>query len=108
MNDMDKKFKSRRPENKTKDHGEKAEDHYEKVRDFKEEKFLRRYRFAHLRNDSNVPMSIRNVDRHGLVNLTHDKVKALDRLKIPPYLLYALFLTCFFYLTAVYFENEEL
>jgi hypothetical protein len=53
-------------------------------------------------------MSIRNVDRHGLENLKHDPVKALDRLKIPPYLLYALFMASFFYMSAIYFENEEL
>jgi len=33
-------------------------------------------------------MSIRNVDRHGLEGLKHDPVKPLDRLKIPPWLLY--------------------
>ncbi len=33
-------------------------------------------------------MSIRNYDRHGMANLAHDPVKPLDRLKIPPWLLY--------------------
>jgi hypothetical protein len=35
-------------------------------------------------------MSIRNVDRHGLGNLKHDAVKPLDRVKVPPFLLYGL------------------
>ena len=51
---------------------------------------MRRYRYQHLRSDSSVPMSIRNIDRHGLGNLVHDPVKPLDRLKIPPFLLYML------------------
>jgi len=68
------KFKSRRPENKTDDYGEKSfwdsdEGHTGRPHDWHEEKFLRRYRYQHLRSDSNVPMSIRNVDRHGLGNL---------------------------------------
>lgn len=56
--------------------------------DFQEEAFLRRYRYSHLHTKSNVPMSIRNYDRHGLGHLVHDPVKPLDRLKIPPWLLY--------------------
>lgn len=58
--------------------------------DFQEEAFLRRYRYSHLHTKSNVPMSIRNYDRHGLGNLVHDPVKPLDRLKLPPWLLYML------------------
>lgn len=69
------KFRSRRPDgNKGQDNGEKAfwddeDGHSERINDWNEEKFLRRYRYQHLRSDSSVPMSIRNVDRHGLGNL---------------------------------------
>ena len=34
-------------------------------------------------------MSVSNYDRHGVENLQHDHVKPLDRLKIPPWLLYS-------------------
>ena len=33
-------------------------------------------------------MSIRNYDRHGMENLKHEAIKPMDRLKIPPYVLY--------------------
>ena len=33
-------------------------------------------------------MSVRNYDRHGMVNLAHEEVKPLDRLKIPPWFVY--------------------
>lgn len=49
---------------------------------------MRRYRYAHLRNKSNVPMSIKNEDRHGLAHLKHDDVKILDRLHFPPWFLF--------------------
>jgi len=42
----------------------------------------------HLRTKSNQPMSIMNYDRHGMAELAHDPVKPLDRLKIPPWLIY--------------------
>ena len=101
-NAFNAKFKSRRPENQGQDNGEKAfwdDDgtHSERINDWNEEKFLRRYRYQHLRSDSSVPMSIRNVDRHGLGNLQHDPVKPLDRLKIPPWLLYLIILGGFGY-----------
>jgi hypothetical protein len=51
-------------------------------------------------------MSIRNVDRHGLGNLQHDPVKPLDRLKVPPWLLYAFFLAGFAYV-AMSMESTE-
>lgn len=78
------------------------------MHDWHEEKFLRRYRYQHLRSDSNVPMSIRNVDRHGLGNLQHDPVKPLDRLKIPPFLLYMLALAGILYVMAFLQDSEEL
>ena len=59
--------------------------------DWNEEKFLRRYRYAHLRNKSSVPMSIRNEDRHGMSNLMHERVKSLDKIHFPPYLIIGLF-----------------
>ena len=33
-------------------------------------------------------MSVMNYDRHGMDSLKHDKVKALDRVKIPPVLIF--------------------
>lgn len=30
-----------------------------------------------------------NYDRHGMENLAHDHVKPLDRIKLPPYVIYA-------------------
>ena len=53
-------------------------------------------------------MSIRNVDRHGLGNLKHDAVKPLDRLKIPPFLLYMLVLGAFLYVMATMRDSEEM
>ena len=53
-------------------------------------------------------MSIRNVDRHGLDNLRHDEVKPLDRIKIPPFVLYLVVLCGFAYMGMMYLENEEL
>ena len=35
-------------------------------------------------------MSIRNEDRHGLANLQHERVKALDKFQIPPVILFTL------------------
>ena len=67
--------------------------------DYQEERFLRRYRMTHLRTKSNQPMSIRNYDRHGMENLAHDKVKPLDRLHIPPFILYAVVFSIFAYVT---------
>jgi hypothetical protein len=53
-------------------------------------------------------MSIRNVDRHGLGNLTHDPVKPLDRLKVPPFLLYFMAFAVFGYIGLTLKDNEEL
>lgn len=33
-------------------------------------------------------MSIRNEDRHGIANLTHERVKLMDKLHIPPWLIF--------------------
>ena len=52
-------------------------------------------------------MSIRNVDRHGLGNLQHDPVKPLDRLKIPPFLLYLLVLGGILYVVTMMQDSEE-
>ena len=59
---------------------------------YQEESFLRRYRIQHLRSKSNVPMSLSNFDRHGMQNLVIEEVKLLDRMPIPPFLLYAFIL----------------
>jgi hypothetical protein len=55
-----------------------------------------------------VPMSIRNVDRHGLEYLKHDRVRPLDRLKIPPFLIYIIVFGGILYLMAAYYDNAEL
>mgnify|MGYP006103740141 CR=1 FL=1 len=62
------------------------------AQEWSEVKFLRRYRYAHLRNKTNAPMSIKNEDRHGLANLKHEEVKPLDRLHVPPFLVISIFL----------------
>lgn len=43
-------------------------------------------------------MSIRNVDRHGLGNLKHDATKPLDRIKLPPWILYMIAFGAFLYM----------
>lgn len=58
----------------------------ENAQDYQEERWLRRYRYQHLRSKSEVPMSIKNYDRHGIENLQHDHVKPLDRIKMPAWL----------------------
>lgn len=60
-------FRSKRPEGKDRAFYDDEEgSHYDRVHDWHEEKFLRRYRWNHLHVDTSVPMSIRNVDRHGI------------------------------------------
>lgn len=58
--------------------------------DWNTEKFLRRYRYSHLRNKTDVPMSIRNEDRHGMANLQHERVKSFDKFHVPPALVFLL------------------
>jgi len=98
-------FKSRRKENKD------EKDYYDphtKSHNWNEEKFLRRYRYQHLRSDSTVPMSVRNVDRHGLGNLKKDETKAFDRIKVPPFLIYIIVLGWGLYVIAKMNNNEEM
>lgn len=45
---------------------------------------MRRYRYQHLRSQSDVPMSPMNADRHGLANLKKEAPKALDKFYVPP------------------------
>jgi hypothetical protein len=52
-------------------------------------------------------MSIRNIDRHGIGNLRHDPVKPLDRLKIPPFLLYLLAMGGILYVVTMLQDTEE-
>jgi hypothetical protein len=52
-------------------------------------------------------MSIRNEDRHGLSNLKHDPVKILDRLHIPPYILYFFALSIFGGIVSSSANNED-
>lgn len=75
----DSDFKSRRPssgkagdekeEFGNKEYFSQATKMHQDATDWGTEKFLRRYRYQHLRNKSSVPMSIKNEDRHGLGNL---------------------------------------
>jgi curved DNA-binding protein CbpA len=60
--------------------------HQQDAEEWSQTKFMRRYRAAHLRNKSNVPMSIRNEDRHGLSNLVHEETKIFDKIHFPPFL----------------------
>jgi len=101
----DEAFKSRRPNQKAWfEEGKHQEDAY----DWHQEKFLRRQMWSHLRSDSSVPMSIRNVDRHGLGNLKHEDVKPFDRLKVPPFLIYGIVFGALLYFAALFYENDEL
>ena len=82
--------------NKKKAHGfnddAKAYKHeYTTNYDYQEERFLRRYRYQHLFSKSNVPMSIRNFDRHGMANLAQEETKPLDRFHIPAWLIWGVF-----------------
>lgn len=52
-------------------------------------------------------MSIRNEDRHGLGNLKHDPVKILDRLHIPPYIVYFFALSIFGGIVSSNANNED-
>ena len=54
---------------------------------------------THLHTKSTTPMSIRNYDRHGMANLAHDKVKPLDRLHIPPWIIYGVIFSVIAYTT---------
>ena len=53
-------------------------------------------------------MSIRNVDRHGLENLRHEPVKPLDRLHIPPYMIYLVVFSVIVYGFYLIDNQEEL
>lgn len=92
-------FKSKRPgtTGDAKDDFSSSDFNYERSRqeadnaeEWSQTKYLRRYRYAHLRNKTNVPMSIRNEDRHGIANLQHERVKPLDKYHTPPWFLIVL------------------
>ena len=55
-------------------------------------------------------MSIRNEDRHGLANLTHERTKAMDKLHMPPWLIFLLvaFPVCFLVADKMQHEEAEL
>ena len=55
-------------------------------------------------------MSIKNEDRHGLANLSHERVKALDKMHFPPWLIFLLvaFPVCGLYFSRIQQEEEEL
>lgn len=50
-------------------------------------------------------MSIKNEDRHGMANLQHERVKALDKFHFPPWLLFVL---CAIPLGGMYFSKLQL
>lgn len=52
-------------------------------------------------------MSVRNYDRHGMENLKVEGVKPLDRLKIPPWVIYSFFFSIFAMLSFKAYTNEE-
>lgn len=53
-------------------------------------------------------MSVQNYDRHGIENLTHDPVKPLDRLKVPPFLIFVGFFLLIAYGGIIHLNNEDL
>ena len=55
-----------------------------------------------------MPMSIRNVDRHGLDNLKQDFAKPLDKLKIPPILLYIVVFLGVSVIITQFMEKDEM
>lgn len=69
---------------------------------------MRRYRYQNLRNKSNVPMSVRNYDRHGMENLKIEGAKPLDRVKFPPWALYLMLFSLFAMVTYKSHTNEDL
>lgn len=79
-------FQSRRPTTKADIFGENVGDP-NAHEDHQQFKFLRKFEFQHLRNDS-MPVHYKNIDRHGLKNLEAEKTKPLDRIKIPAPLIF--------------------
>jgi hypothetical protein len=59
-----------------------------------------------LRTKNEVPNSLMNYDRHGMENLKHDHVKPLDRIKLPPYVIYA-FIFLFSATIAIKVVNDD-
>lgn len=76
--------------------------------DFQEDRWLRRYRYQHLRSKSDVPMSVKNFDRHGIENLQHDPVKPLDRIKTPAWMLWGTLFLIFAQIVLTNVQEEEL
>lgn len=112
----DGEFSSKRPKTKGEQRREEFKQKYQSAAagvhddaaDWNQQKFLRRYRYAHLRNTkSTVPMSIRNEDRHGLGNLQHEEVKVFDKLHVPPWLLILLFGLPITTFVATYVNNDR-
>lgn len=52
-------------------------------------------------------MSIKNEDRHGLKNLTHERVKPLDKAHIPPYVIFITLLLPFTYYMSKFITDNE-
>jgi hypothetical protein len=52
-------------------------------------------------------MSVRNYDRHGMENLKVEGVKPLDRLKIPPWVLYSFLFSLFAMISYKAHTDEE-
>lgn len=55
-----------------------------------------------------MPMSVMNYDRHGMENLKHEAIKPLDRLKIPPFVVYFIVFGTFAIITLKRTSDESL
>ena len=78
-----KPFKSRRKERNT-----FYSDFTSDGSDWKAEQFAKKIRWSHIRSTTTMPIHMKAVDRHGLVNFESPETKALDRLKLPPILVF--------------------
>ena len=54
-----------------------------------------------------MPVSRKNIDRHGLKNLEVEKVKPLDRLQIPVVFLYFFVFVIISYMAVAYAQNRQ-
>lgn len=77
------------------------------VRDIHEDRFMRKYRYSHLANDSTVPNSPMNIDRHGLANLKKESNKAFDRVSIEPFMVYIFIFALFMAFIMIYTEETD-
>lgn len=81
----EREFTSRRKEN-TSAYYESYADSFgdDAASDWNEEKYLRKFRFRNIRNThNNMPVHMKNLDRHGLESQRAEAAKPFDKLKIP-------------------------